>query len=164
MRQSGQYRFPFAVCLLFVLAGLASSAMAAGADEVVRVFKVFDGDSFIGRTRYRSIRMHLDGVKSAPLRFREGLAAKQVLEKMIASKRVNIRPMGPVEALQLPVRVRYLDKDINLEMVRSGYVWVWPRDGEGHADLMAAEQQAREAGKGVWADPAAVAPWIRLVD
>ena len=76
---------------------------------------------------------------------------------MIASKRVGIRPTGPVRDQLLPVRVTYLDKDINTEMIRSGYAWVWPRDAAAPADLM-------EAGKGVWAEPATLAPWSRLRD
>ena len=50
--------------------------------QVIRVFKVFDGESFIGRTRYRSIRLRLDGVQAPAVAHREGLAAKHILEKM----------------------------------------------------------------------------------
>lgn len=153
--------------LLLLLCMLLTSLPAGATEnlpEVVRVFKVFDGEHFIGRTRSRSIRMRLDGVQAPALSHPEGLAAKQVLEKMISGRRVGIVVTGPPDDQYLPVRITFRDKDINVEMIRSGYAWVWPRGEASAPDLMAAEAQARETGKGVWADPAAVAPWLRLRD
>lgn len=152
----------FPLLLLLLVSWPATSAENEPA--VIRVFKVFDGESFIGRTRNRSIRMRLDGVQAPAIAYPEGLAAKHILEKMISSKRVGVTPTGPVLDQLLPVRVTFLHKDINIEMVLSGYAWVWPRGDASAADLMNAEEQAREAGKGVWANPAAVAPWVRLRD
>lgn len=153
--------------LLLLLCLLLPSLPAWATDKlpgVVRIFKVFDGEHFIGRTRSRSIRMRLDGVQAPALSHPEGLAAKQVLEKMISGRRVGIVVTGPSDDQPLPVRVTYLNKDINVEMIRSGYAWVWPRGALSSTDLMSAEAQAREAGRGVWADPAVVSPWLRLRD
>lgn len=153
--------------LLPLLLLLFLSFPATAADDgptVARVFKAFNGHSFLGRTRYHSMRVRLDGVQSAALKYQQGLAAKKVLEKMMLGQRVQVHAVGPEQDEFIPSRIRFLDKDINAEMIRTGYAWVWPRDDNAHPELMAIEQQARDAGKGVWADPAAVAPWTTLSD
>ena len=43
------------------------------------MFKVFNGHSFLGRTRYHSMRVQLDGVRSPSLKHPEGLVAKKIL-------------------------------------------------------------------------------------
>jgi endonuclease YncB( thermonuclease family) len=151
--------------LIFALLfGGALALHAAEPAQTVRVFKVFDGSSLLARTRYRSLRLSLDGVQAPATDQVVGQASKTVLEKMILSKRVEYQPVGAaVDGVQ-PARIRYLDKDINAEMVRSGYAWVWPRDSGRYPELLRIEAQAQRDGRGVWADGLTLAPWERWAD
>ena len=134
------------------------------AGEVVRVFKVFDGSRFLARTRYHSLRLSLDGVRAPAVADVEGQMSKKILEQMVLSKRVEYTPLGePIDGVQ-PARVRWLDKDINLEMIRAGYAWVWPRDSGRHPDLLAAEQQARDEKRGLWAEITPLPPWQKWAE
>ena len=135
---------------------------AAEEPQQVRVFKVFDGSSLLVRTRYRSVRLRLDGVQSPALEQVAGQASKRILEKMILSRPVEYTPVGAaVDGVQ-PARIRFLDKDINAEMIGTGYAWVWPRDSGRYPDLLRIEQQARDEGRGIWADNLSLAPWESL--
>jgi endonuclease YncB( thermonuclease family) len=56
------------------------------------------------------------------------------------------------------------DRDMNLEQVRAGFAWHYkkyqkeqtPEDRELYSK---AELEAREAGRGLWRDPAPLPPW-----
>lgn len=150
--------------ILALLLGCCCLAYAAEEPQQVRVFKVFDGSSFLARTRYRSVRLRLDGVQSPALEHVAGQASKRILEKMILSRPVAYTPVGAaVDGVQ-PARIRFLDKDINAEIIGTGYAWVWPRDNGRYPDLLRIEQQARDEGKGIWADSLSLAPWESLAE
>ena len=50
-------------------------------------------------------------------------------------------------------------KHVNQEMVRAGMAWWFRRYAPHDQVLRELEEQAREAGLGLWADPDATAPW-----
>jgi micrococcal nuclease len=52
-------------------------------------------------------------------------------------------------------RIYLGDRCINLEMVRDGMAWRYDKGDE----FTAAEREAREKRRGLWADPNPVAPW-----
>jgi micrococcal nuclease len=47
---------------------------------------------------------------------------------------------------------------VNAEMARQGYVWVYRKYSEDPG-LLSVEAEARNAKKGLWADPIPVPPW-----
>lgn len=56
------------------------------------------------------------------------------------------------------------DRDINLEMIRAGFAWYFRRyerelDPGRRRAYGRAEDEARQARRGLWADAAPVAPW-----
>lgn len=55
-------------------------------------------------------------------------------------------------------RIYLGDRFINMEMVRDGFAWRYVRyDKPG--EFTAAEREAREKGRGLWADKNPVPPW-----
>jgi endonuclease YncB( thermonuclease family) len=48
---------------------------------------------------------------------------------------------------------------INLEMVKAGLAWHYKQYAKKDADLATAEQEAREAKRGLWQSSTAIAPW-----
>jgi endonuclease YncB( thermonuclease family) len=48
---------------------------------------------------------------------------------------------------------------INLEMVRAGLAWHYKQYAKKDTDLATAEQEAREAKRGLWQAATQVAPW-----
>ena len=56
------------------------------------------------------------------------------------------------------VELVWLDINPNLEMLKQGYAWYNPFDGE-NPDYQKAEREAKAAKRGLWADKHAVALW-----
>lgn len=51
------------------------------------------------------------------------------------------------------------DRNINLAMVEQGHAWWYEKYARKAFELELAEQQARAARLGLWANGSAVAPW-----
>jgi endonuclease YncB( thermonuclease family) len=49
--------------------------------------------------------------------------------------------------------------NLNAELVKQGWCWWYRRHAPGDAVLEELEKAAREARKGLWADPQPVPPW-----
>ena len=49
--------------------------------------------------------------------------------------------------------------DVNAEMVRRGFAWWYRTYAKKAVDLASAETEAKNAGRGLWADKAPVPPW-----
>jgi endonuclease YncB( thermonuclease family) len=49
--------------------------------------------------------------------------------------------------------------DLNQELVKQGWCWWYRKYAPGDTMLEELEQKAREAKKGLWADPRPVPPW-----
>lgn len=145
---------------MLMLLCLAWPLTATAADDGpyrVRVFKVFDGDRLLVRTRYHSQRVQLAGIDAPELDQPGGEGSRALLEKMVARKRVLIRVVGQNTVGESLVHMQWRDHDIAMEMVRSGAAWA---DPVGGAALRDAESEARERKLGIWADdlPPAVRP------
>jgi len=59
---------------------------------------------------------------------------------------------------RVAVRSDLGDRFINMEMVRDGFAWRFVRYDET-GEFTAAESEAREHRRGLWADPHPVLPW-----
>ena len=118
-----------------------------------------------------------------------GQKAKKVLSDMIYNKMVEIENKGSDEDKRMLGVIVYRDFEalqvcednmnqqsqqyhngklswecnlptynVNLDMIKQRYAWYYPYDGE-NSQYQQAEQEAREAKRGLWADKHAVAPW-----
>jgi hypothetical protein len=50
--------------------------------------------------------------------------------------------------------------NVNHELVKEGWCWWYRKYAPGNGELEKLEKDAREAKKGLWADPAPVPPWV----
>lgn len=123
-----------------------------------RVFKVFDGDYLMLRSRYHSHRVQLAGIDAPELAQPWGRRSQQVLEKMVRGQLVGLRTVGTNDRGEPLVQMRLRNFDINIEMVAAGAAWALPGAAP---ELQAAEGAARRAGKGLWApgEQPPVPPW-----
>jgi micrococcal nuclease len=83
--------------------------------------------------------------------------AKQAASELVYGKEVNGKDKyGRTLADVL------LDDGTNLnqELVKQGWCWWYRKYAPGDTVLEGLETEAREAKKGLWVDPAPVAPWI----
>jgi endonuclease YncB( thermonuclease family) len=153
----GAKQNPRRTFLTLVLTGLtgllapwacALAEPAGGGDgETVRIFRVFSGDAVLVRQRGHTWRARIDGIEAPDPATPEGEASRVILEKMVGSRRVQVRVLGEEPDGYRRVRMQFDKWDIGEEMARAGAVWVRSTDPA----LTAAQAEAREKGLGLWA-------------
>jgi endonuclease YncB( thermonuclease family) len=125
-----------------------------------RVVRVADGDTISvldANNDQHKIRLH--GIDAPERDQPHGKAASRALSSMVADKIVGIA-VKDTDDYGRTVGVVYLDGvNINLEMVKAGHAWWYSHYSGRDRDLSTAEQQARQAKLGLWADADTVAPW-----
>ena len=171
----------FSLCSLFFLLFIS----VAQAERIsCKVTKVIDGDSIrclIEHTEYKeSLDIRLYQIAAPRLGQDYGQESQQALSGMILGRYVfidtqkkdgNKRTLGTVflgvaATCQNP-RGRFSNRDsrqcisltdINLKMIQQGYAWYSPFTIQND-DYQQAEQEAKQAKVGLWAQPNPIPPW-----
>lgn len=124
-----------------------------------RVFRVFDGDSFLTRQRGRTLRIRIKGVDAPELDQPHGPESKAILEKMISAKRVTLKPSGAKDGEYMIAEVQWKDFNIAAELVRVGAAWALPEGDTDQFQFAELEDAARASGRGLWSETNPVPPW-----
>jgi micrococcal nuclease len=178
LRRLGLSRSAVAVVTALITAGItyfstnrAPSTPAAGTYELQgRVVHVADGDTITLKTDSGQRRIRLASIDAPEIGHGEvkpgqpfGQAALRSLASMVAGKTLTAHCY---EKDQYARDVCDLPGDggvtANRQQVAAGYAWAnTVRHGEYLRDskLPDVERQAREQGKGLWAEPGAIPPW-----
>lgn len=133
----------------------ASTALLQGL-----AINVTDGDTFT--LRYSSLeeeRVRLHGIDAPERDQPHGRAAGAALRDLIEGQGVQVELVDRDSYGRLVARVWRGDIDVNLTLVQQGHAWWYEYYAQDRRDLELAEEVARNAGLGLWADPTAVAPW-----
>jgi endonuclease YncB( thermonuclease family) len=126
------------------------------------VQRVSDGDTLVVRTSdFEDIKIRLYGI-DAPERGQEGGPEATAALRPLQGRQVTIKEMDTDRYSRMVALVEHQGQCVNLDLVRQGLVWhyrqyckVQPLCGE----IEAAENEARTAGRGLWARGKPVAPW-----
>ena len=145
--------------IIFLLATLLPGPVFANQTHVGKVVKIADGDTLTLLTDGRQIKVRLAEIDTPEKGQPFGNKAKQALAGMVFGKQVNVivvdidrygRTVGQI------VRVDGLD--VNAALVEEGFAWVYRKYAK-RPMLLKLEEQAREEGRGLWADAHPIAPW-----
>lgn len=144
-------------CLLALLAvGAASPEFIRG-----RVVAITDGDT---------LRVLLQPSQQVIVRLLEidapedgqpwSARSKQALSALVFGQDVELRTSGKDQYGRLLARIYVSGTDVNAEMVRQGHAWAY-REYLTDKSLLAIEETARSAKRGLWNLPASetVPPW-----
>lgn len=143
---------------LLVLATLALTS--AHADELRgRVVGVIDGDTLtivdVSRHEHRIRLADIDAPeKGQPF----GQRSKQSLSDICFGRQAIIEDRGRDRYGRIIGRVRCAGIDASAEQIRRGMAWVFERYATD-AGLYAVQNDAKALRRGLWRDPAPVAPW-----
>ena len=134
--------------------------LAAGAQTITgRVVTVYDGDTFtLLRDDMTQLKIRINGIDAPEKSQAYGRRSKEYLASLIASRRVTARVCSTDRYGRLICRVKHNGKDISLEMIRSGYAWHYSHF-DNTPEYARAEKEAREAHRGLWADPHPMNPY-----
>lgn len=90
-----------------------------------------------------------------------GMRSKVQLSTLCFDRQATVDLEGGKTYGRLVGYVRCADKDVNLEMLKAGLAWVYPRFNKGakRDQYEQAQALARSSGVGLWSDPTPVSPW-----
>jgi len=122
--------------------------------------RITDGDTFT--LRYSSTedeRVRLHGIDAPERAQPHGSAAGAALASLIEGREVRVEVVDRDNYGRLVGRIWVDDLDVNLAMVRDGHAWWYEYYAKDRHDLEQAEDAARRAQRGLWAQRNPIPPW-----
>ena len=121
--------------------------------ETITATSVHDGDTFrSGKQSYR-----LWGIDTPELDQRWGVVAREALRQLLDGREIEIEQHG-TSYRRIVVRCEVEKQDVALELLKMGLAWYCPEFAPRRNDYREAEQEAREARRGLWSDENHVSP------
>jgi endonuclease YncB( thermonuclease family) len=151
--------------ILIVILALVFS-FPAWADITGKVVGVADGDTITVLDADRvQHKIRLTGIDAPEKKQPFGNRSKQSLSDMVFDKNVIVETNKRDRYGRELGKARAGGKDVNLEQVRAGLAWHYKAyeltqpvaDRQAYAD---AENEAKAAKRGLWADPNPMPPWV----
>ena len=125
-----------------------------------QVIRVTDGDTLTVRMEGgREETVQMLGIDAPEMDQEYGQEARQRLFQLVQGKHVDVVYPGREGLGRINGKVYFHDQYINLILVQEGCAWHSEKYGPDETDLREAHRQAREAKKGLWANPSALEPW-----
>lgn len=152
--------------LVIIILGLAGCYEVRQVQELgaMKVVRVADGDSVEvvpAAGGGRKVKVRLYGIDAPELSQAFGGAAKDatialLLHQVVLMTKHDIDQYGRIVAtIELPN-----GGSANLELVKRGCAWWYARHAQKEYTLKDAQQSARDAGRGLWADKSPEPPWL----
>jgi endonuclease YncB( thermonuclease family) len=138
---------------------LLFGAPSAPAEVLARVVSVHDGDTLTVLVDTRQVKVRLKDIDAPEMGQPFGRNARQSLSDLCFGKVAAIEIGGRDRYRRAIAQVTCSGTDANAEQVRRGLAWTYSRYAPRDSPLFAVEQEARTARRGLWTDPAPVAPW-----
>ena len=123
------------------------------------VVRVKDGDSLVVDSNGREAEVRLADIDAPEFNQPRGDEARDALQSLVAGKEVRLALVGGDAYRRIVAHVFVGEVDVNAELVRRGLAWV-RRAYDPAPSLVALEDGARQARRGLWADEDPVPPWI----
>src|SRR5437868_11708187 len=134
---------------------------ATGGEFNARVIRVLDGDTMEVLHNQRPERVRLMGIDCPEKGQAYGTRAKQAASALVFGKEVMLQTQG-LDRYGRTIAYVFLPHgtNVNHTMVKDGWCWWYRKYARTDIELERLEKQAREAKKGLWADPAPIPPWV----
>ncbi len=146
-------------CCALILVLFASSSSRAS-DFFGPVVSVLDGDTIEVLHNQHPERIRLSGIDCPEKGQAFGKRAKQAASELVYGKEVTLQTHGKDRYGRTIADVLLLDgTNVNHTLVKDGWCWWYRKYAPGNTVLEGLENEAREARKGLWADPQPVPPW-----
>ena len=127
------------------------------ADPVV---SALDGDTIEVLNGHHTERIRLSGIDCPEKGQAFGNNAKHAASALAFGKQVTIQTHGYDKYKRTLADVLLSDgTNVNHKLVKDGWCWWYRKYASGDTVLEGLEKDAREARKGLWADPQPVPPW-----
>ncbi len=147
------------VTLIIVVVLLPLPLGAQGPEFTGLVVGVSDGDTITVRSARQTVKVRLAAIDCPEKRQAFGARAKQFTSEQVFGQTVTVIPVDVDRYGRLVGEVILDDgPSLNRELVAVGLAW-WYRKYSDDQDIAQLEDDARQAKRGLWADPDAIPPW-----
>jgi endonuclease YncB( thermonuclease family) len=120
---------------------------------------VIDGDTLKARCgEHHQTTIRLAEIDAPEKSQAYGEQSRQHLAALCFHKQAAVRVEGMDRFGRTIARISCTDRDASIEQVSSGMAWAFTKYLKDPA-VKSAESQARALSRGLWTDPAPVAPW-----
>ena len=133
--------------LLIILLVINSVFLLAISGKVV---KVSDGDTFYLKSNGKSYKIRMYGIDAPELHQAYGQESKKYLENLIMDKNVDVNIKSEDKYGRKVGKVIYKNKDINLEMIKSGNAWYYGYYAKSEKEYKKAFENAQKKKIGLW--------------
>ena len=148
-------RFIAFFTLMLYFTGSALAGIVTG-----NVTGVLDGDTIEVLSRHHADRIRLSGIDCPEKGQAFGKKAKQAASALVFGKEVTLQTHGHDKYKRTLAYVFLLDgTNVNHALVKDGWCWWYRKYAPGDTVLQRLEMEAREAQRGLWADPQPLPPW-----
>ncbi len=136
-----------------------SADQAVTEEQGYRITRLSDGDSFEVAAGDLPIRVRLFGIDCPEMDQPFGREARGILERLVDDRPIRLEPVDRDRYGRM-VAVAFTEdgRNINHELVRQGAAWQY-RQYDDSEEVAQMERDARQAGRGLWAEPNPVPPW-----
>jgi micrococcal nuclease len=148
----------FAIALIFCILTIEASVLAGNFSG--QVVGVLDGDTIEVLHDQKPERIRLYGIDCPEKWQAFGQKAKQATSTLLFGKDVNIETHGRDKHRRTLGTVIQKGMNVNQELVKEGWCWWFSKYVPNDTALKRLEQEAKEAKKGLWADPNPMPPWL----
>lgn len=154
-----KYFFARVVWLVLFCLSVPPAALAGPVYEG-KLVSVADGDTIRVLYKGGQLKVRLAEIDTPEKAQPYGRRAREALAEMVGGKVVRVVEQDRDRYGRIVGRVYVGDVDVNAELVRRGAAWVYRRYARDK-NLLDLEQEAKSAGRGLWAlpEPERMAPW-----
>ena len=125
----------------------------------LRVVGVHDGDTLTGLDEAKTqFKIRLDAIDAPEIKQPFGQASKKALADKVFGKDVVVVAKTKDRYGRTVGHIMLGNRDINLEMLEEGMAWHYEKY-DHNKRMREAEQTARAAKRGLWAEVDSVPPW-----
>lgn len=123
------------------------------------VIAIADGDTLtILDDQHAQVKIRLAEIDAPEKKQAFGARSRQSLAELCHEKRAEVRVVDIDRYARTVGRINCAGIDANAEQVRRGMAWVYPKYVKDKS-LYGLQEEARAAGRGLWASPKPIAPW-----
>lgn len=144
----------------WILGIFLCSSHAFSADFTGQVVSVLDGDTVEVLHNQHPERIRLHGIDCPEKGQAYGQNAKHATSDLVFGKEVTVQTHGHDKYKRTIADVLLPDgTNVSQELAKQGWCWWYRKYAPGDTVLEWLEKEAREARRGLWADPNPIPPW-----
>lgn len=150
------------VCIaLFCAVGVAQGVAlrsGSGQEFSAKIIAVLDGDTVLVLRDRRPVKVRLAEIDAPEKAQVFGETSKRSLSDMVLGKQVKVSVQAADKYGRIVAHLKLNGLDVNAEQIRRGMAWEYSHF-HGNRALVALQEEARQAPRGLWALSDPLPPW-----